>query len=75
MTGSIPGISEINTDNDVSITVVSGRPPDFEYLQEIQRAAEIKYQEQQEQEEERYKGLNSLQKRKKIIEDTRLLQA
>lgn len=33
---SISGISEINcVDNDVSITVVSGKPPDFEYLQEI----------------------------------------
>lgn len=44
---SMSGISEINGDNDVSITVVSGKPPDFEYLQEIQRMAEIKYQEQQ----------------------------
>ena len=33
---SISGISEINgVENDVSITVVSGKPPDFEYLQEI----------------------------------------
>lgn len=44
---SMSGISEINGDNDVSITVVSGKPPDVEYLQEIQRMAEIKYQEQQ----------------------------
>ena len=29
---SMSGMSEINADNDVSITVVSGKPPDFEYL-------------------------------------------
>lgn len=58
---SISAISEINgVDNDVSITVVSGKPPDFEYLQEIQRMAEIKYEEQRREEEEKYKGLNSL---------------
>jgi hypothetical protein len=27
------------------VTIVSGKPPDFEYLLEIQRMAEIKYQE------------------------------
>lgn len=74
-TDSISGISDINAgDNDVSITVVSGKPPDLEYLQEIQRMAEIKYQEYQQEEEERYQGLTSLEKRKKIIEDTMMLR-
>lgn len=73
---SISGFSDANAgENDVSITVVSGKPPDFEYLLEIQRMAEIKYQEQQQQEEERYKGMSSLEKRKKIIEDTKQLLA
>ena len=70
------GISDANGgDDDVPITVVSGKPPDFEYLLEIQRMAEVKYQEQLQQEEERYKGLSNLEKRKKIIEDTQLLLA
>lgn len=45
---SISGFSDANGgENDVSITVVSGKPPDVEYLLEIQRMAEVKYQEQQ----------------------------
>lgn len=62
-------------ENDVSITVVSGKPPDFEYLLEIQRMAEQKYHEQQQEEEERYKGLTPLEKRKQIIAETERLQA
>lgn len=70
-----PGFSEANGGEDVSITVVSGKPPDVEYLLEIQRMAEEKYQAQQQEEEERYKGMSALEKRKKIIEDTKLLLA
>lgn len=41
----------------------------------MQRIAEMKYQQQLEEEEEKYRGLSNLEKRKKIIADTQLLQS